>query len=201
MRKILLLLATAVTLAVASCSTGDKKPANNIVVTDCISVNKALAEAPKLVDSIIEIKGHCAHICDYSSYTAYIMGSDSALIRCVATPAIGGYFPDSLSKKTVIFRGMFRDQHLNIEGVHNLDEQYRMHMQILRDYNIDDDSQMLDSHRRCEYERKYRGQEGVIFFDESTRDYRSRIEQRTAEEGKDYLTFFYLEVTSYQIVD
>ena len=96
---------------------------------------------------------------------------------------------------------MFRDQHLNIEGILNLDEQYNMHVQILRDYNMDDETQMLDSHRRCEYERKYRGQEGVVFFDESTQNYRERIEKRIAEEGKDYLTFYYLEVNSYQIVE
>lgn len=201
MKKILLLISSAVATVMTSCSSCSSEPSHNIVVTDCISVNKVLANAPELVDSIIEINGQCAHICDYTSYTAYIMGADSALIRCVATPGIGGFFPDSLEKKEVIFTGMFRDQHLNIEGILNLDEQYKMHVQILRDYNIDDETQMLDSHRRCEYERKYRGQEGVVFFDESTQNYRERIEKRIAEEGKDYLTFYYLEVNSYQIVE
>ncbi|MDE5786543.1 MAG: hypothetical protein K2H98_08440 [Duncaniella sp.] len=202
MRNILLALAAPVLMMyLTACSSDDVSTVSTIAVTDCISVNKALKEAPELVDSIVSIHGQCAHICDYSAFTAYIMGHDSVLIRCVATPMIGGYFPDSLEKKQVIFDGMLRDQHLNIEGVHNLDEQYRMHMQILRDYNLDDDSQMLDSHRRCEYERRYRGQEGIVFFDESTSDYRKRIEQRTTEEGKDYLTFYYLQVTSYQIVE
>lgn len=202
MRNILLaLVAPVLMMCLTACSSDDITTASPIVVTDCISVNKALKQAPELVDSIVAINGMCAHICDYSSFTAYIMGADSALIRCVATPSIDGYFPDSLENKQVIFEGMLRDQHLNIEGVHNLDEQYRMHVQILRDYNLDDESQMLDSHRRCEYERRYRGQEGIVFFDESTRDYRKRIEQRTAEEGKDYLTFYYLQVISYQVVE
>lgn len=201
MKKYLLLLAATIAMTVASCSKGGKITSDPIDGTHCLTVNKALEDAASIVDSIVEIKGKCVHICDYSAYTAYIMGADSVLLRCTATPAIGGSFPDSLENKTVIFHGMFRDQHLNIEGVHNLDEQYRMHVQILRDYNLDDDSQMLDSHRRCEYERKFRGQEGVTYFQESTEDYRHRIEKRTAEEGKDYITFYYIEVTSYEIVD
>ncbi len=202
MKKILTLLAAAaITIGIGSCSQTEQGTFLSTEPVYHMNVNEALENAPHLIDSIVSISGQCVHICDFSNFTCYLMGKDSVLIRCVATGLIGGAFPDSLYKKNVEFEGMLRDQHLTVEGIHNLDEQYKMHMQILRDYNLDDEYQMLDSHRRCEYERKFRHQEGIVYFDESTADYRKKIEERIATEGKDFLTYYNLEVTAYKILD
>ena len=55
-----------------------------------------------------------------------------------------------------------------------------------------------DSEAGCDSEKKARGETGNTPA-QRIADFRSKIEKRKAESGKDYLSFYYVEAQSYDI--
>ena len=52
----------------------------------------------------------------------------------------------------------------------------------------------------CDSEKKARGETGNT-VEERIADFRAQIAERKAKEGKDYLSFYYVTATAYQIED
>ena len=53
----------------------------------------------------------------------------------------------------------------------------------------------------CETERAAQGQQDLTTFKERMDDYRARIADREAKEGKAFLSFYYLDAMSYDILE
>ena len=195
MKKYISLLVVFVSvILIVSC---DRKPfTNKYVSTDKIpefTVDELMKSPQAYVDSIVKVEGRCVHICRMAGDAMYIVfDNDSTMLRCIATVPINGAFNDSLKGRTMKFSGMFREERLNKEGISDLREQYATHLHMMSSKENPDTSLYLRN-RRCKFEKHYRNQDSIVGFEEEMKDYEKRIEHMTKYEGKNYLSFYYLE--------
>ena len=76
-------------------------------------------------------------------------------------------------------------------------------MEQERAYNINSEGGDVtpgESQSGCDTERAAQGQANLTTLNERIADYRARIAERQAKEGKDYLSFYYVEATGYEIL-
>ena len=53
--------------------------------------------APEIVGDTVEFEGLCSHLCKHGGTKAFLVGADTSLVlRCQATPEIGGAFAPRL---------------------------------------------------------------------------------------------------------
>ncbi len=57
------------------------------------------------------------------------------------------------------------------------------------------------THEACATDKKAQGQDSIDTFEARMADYRAKIAARSEAEGKNYLSFYYLEAISYSIPD
>lgn len=195
MKTYLSVIAVALLALVATSCGNQAAIGNNLELNELppMTVDEIMRNPGLYVDSIVTVEGRCVHVCRGAGSIIYIAcANDTVLLRCTASSSIGGAFGDTIKEKPLKFKGMLREERLNEEGIHDLEEQYCMHLQMLADDEIPD-SVLLHGKRRCDYERLFRGQFNIIGFEESMADYRAKIARRKATDGKDYLPFYFLE--------
>ncbi|MCM1520250.1 MAG: hypothetical protein NC098_05640 [Lachnoclostridium sp.] len=194
--KTLLLSISVAALILTGCA---QRVSQGNIPTDAevIEMSEILSNSSSLVDSIVSFKGVIKHICSSTSNTAFAFDpdNDSLMVRCIASSAIYGLFPDDVMDKNVIIKGMLREERMDESWLKDIEYQYKIHSEK---YGVTDPSDSLVQLgiRRCRYERRYRGQDSIQDFDEYLADFRQRIENAKEATGKNYLSFYYLEVIS-----
>lgn len=151
-----------------------------------LSVDSLMANAETYVGDTIIVEGICSHLCKHGGRKAFIMSNDSSqVLRCEATSAIGGAFsPECVGHKLSVV-GVVCENRIGEPEILEMEAQH---------------SQTAGaSDHSCATEAKAQGQDSISEFDARMADYRSRISKRLADEGKDYLSFYYIEATSYGI--
>lgn len=195
MKKYISLFITLISVAViVAC--GRKALTDNFIVTERIpefTVDELMKSPQAFVDSIVTVEGRCIHICRMTGNAMYIVfDNDSVMLRCIAAAPVGGAFDDSIMGRRLKFSGMFREERLTKEGIGDLREQYAGHLQMISS-NENPDTALFMCHRRCEFERRYRNQDNIVGFEEEMNDYSRRIDHMAKYDGKNYLSFYYLE--------
>lgn len=159
---------------------------------------KGVAEAaPLTVDSLmtapeaylgdtVTVEGTCSHLCKHGGRKAFLVGADSTtVLRCEATPEMGGAFAPDCVGKTLTVRGIVRENRIDEEAVARMEAQYLAADSAAR------------SHEACDTEKKAQGQAEISTFEARMADYRAKIAARAEAEAKPYLSFYYLEAFSY----
>ncbi len=69
-----------------------------------MSIDSLMTVAPDIVGDTVEFEGLCSHLCKHGGTKAFLVGADTSLVlRCQATPEIGGAFaPDCVGKKLLV---------------------------------------------------------------------------------------------------
>lgn len=183
--KVLFLSAmAAIALCVASC--GNKQA--EAEAPAAISVDSLMAKAPELVGDTIEVEGDCSHLCKHGGRKAFLMGSDTTtVLRCEATAEMGGAFAPDCVGKTLTVRGIVRENRIGEAEVAEMEARH-----------AEADS-AAQAHQACATEKKAQGQDSLDTFEARMADYRAKIAARTESEGKNYLSFYYVEALSYKI--
>lgn len=185
---------TCIGLAALTTSCGNGTPAAQTTVTDTtatsvMEVDSLLAAADGLVDKAIEVQGICTHICAHGGGKIFLMGSDDTqTIRVEAGQAIGR-FPQEVVNSFVTIRGTLREQRIDEAYLVRWEEQLK--------------AQTAEEHGTtkagCESEQKARGEAPAASTEERIAAFRQRIAARKAAEGKDYLSFYYIDGESFTI--
>ena len=181
-------------LTLAAC--GSNTSSNNATTTAeasaarVMDVDSLLSAAETLVDTSITVEGICTHICSHGGGKIFLMGSDDTrTIRVEAGKAIGS-LPQAVDNAIVTIRGTLREQRIDEAYLTRWEEQVK--------------SQTAESHgdsgAGCESEQKARGEAtGAVSTADRIAAFRQRIADRKAKEGKDYLSFYYIDGESYTI--
>ena len=206
MKKSIFIAAIAVlSMGFASCSSNSAKTDATEATTEvaAISVDDVLANAEKMVGDTVTIEGVCSHLCKHGGRKAFVLGSnDSLLLRCEAYPIMGTPFSKESIHKPIKVNGILKEERVDEKAIAEMEHQYAMLN------NTDDASaQFGESAEKtaeptggCDTERAARGQQNLTSFADRIADYRARIAQRNEKEGKPYLSFYYLEAISYEIL-
>lgn len=182
-----------VAMSLTSCSGSSKQEAATTDSIVAISVDEVLANPDSLVGQTITIEGVCSHLCKHGGKKAFVLGSgDSKLLRCESTPEMGGAFSKETIHKPISVTGILREERIDEAAVKRMEEQYAN-----QEATVETTTEAAVG---CDTERQARGQADITTIEERMRDYRIRIAQRDSIEGKPYLSFYYLESKSYEIL-
>lgn len=156
-----------------------------------LEVDELLERAAELVGQEVTVEGVCTHICKHGGSKIFVMGTDDTqVIRIEAGEAIGGFKPECVNNLVRVTGSLVEDR---------VDEDYLM------EWERQVKDQLAEQHGTdeagCTAEQQARGESLQAGVEKRIADFRTRIAKRKAAEGKDYLSFYHLEGSRYQILD
>ena len=204
MKKTFHLLATAVTAFFATACGGNsqQQPASEETI-DALTVDEIFETPDKYVGDTISIEGVCSHLCSQGGKKAFLQGNaDNVQIRCEAFPLMGEPFPKSCIHQPMTVTGIFREQRIDNELVDQMESEYNERLRMIAEQHGEETAQRAaNASVGCDTERAAQGQQDLNTFKERMDDYRTRIAARKAAEGKAYLSFYYLDAISFEILE
>ena len=181
----------AMLFSFTACNNGAKKTADATeqqqeTTVTTLQVDDVLAKAESLVDQEVAIEGLCTHICSHGGGKIFLMGSDDTkTIRVMAGEKIGAFEKECVNTMVTV-KGILKEQRIDEAYLLNWEEQIK--------------SQTEEKHGEgeggCSSEKKARGEEANTPADRIA-DFRAKIAERQAKEGKNYLSFYHVEANEY----
>lgn len=188
---ILLLLSTSCVFMTGCGNRNAKKAAQTEEAqqVETIDVDKLLAQAEELNGKEVSIEGICRHICKHGGRKAFLMGSnDTKIIRVEAGEQIGAFTEECVNSLLKVKGTMVEDR---------IDEAY------LTKWEEQVKNMTAENHGEgkegCDSEKKARG-EVASTTAQRIADFRAKIAERKAKEGKEYLSFYHINGISYEIL-
>lgn len=194
--KHILLRALAVALACGACasvscggnaSTKAKTRQTEAARPAALEIDELLASADSLAGKTVTIEGVCTHTCRHGARKIFLMGSDDTQTVRVESGELGSFDPQCVNRI------------VRVSGT--LDEQ-RVDEAYLAAWEEQTKAQTGERHGTteagCDAEKAARQETGATVA-ERIADFRAKIAARKAAEGKDYLSFYYVTATSYEI--
>lgn len=151
------------------------------------TVDEILATAESKVDSLVTFEGVCTHACKHGATKIFVMGSDDNNVIRVEAGNLGS-FDAKCVNSLVEITGNVREDRIDEAYLAQLEDEIK--------------SQTLQQHGSgeagCESDNAARGVKAQT-IEGQIAEYRSKIAQRKEKEGKDYLSFYYIEAKSYNV--
>ena len=190
MKKLNLLLLTFISIMAFSSCTGNKKAGEAEVGQIPTTVDHILAIADQEVDNVVVVEGLCTHICSHGGKKLFLMGDDdSKTIRVESNDALGA-FKSECANSIVHVKGTLKEE--------RIDEAYLVKWEAqLAEGTAEVHG---ESEEGCETEQKAQGQDTVTTEAGRIKDFRTKIAARNEAEGKDYLSFYYIEADEYSVL-
>lgn len=158
--------------------------------TAAIEVDALLGGATDLLGKDVTVEGICTHICQHGGKKIFLMGSDDTqVIRIEAGDAIGA-FDAGCVNNIVRVKGRLVEE--------RIDEAYLAAWE--RRIAEATDEQHGTGEAGCSTEKQARGESQTASTAQRIADFRARIADREAKEGKAYLSFYHVAGESYEIV-
>ena len=187
MKHILLfiMLTTITACLLTSCKSKTTQSATSqsqMSQSQILEVDDILARADSLTGKTFTTEALCTHICAHGGGKIFLMGSDDTkTIRVEAGTKIGSFKPETVN---------------NLVRMHILALSYRVSPQSGLSPGLP-----IRSEQGCASEQKARGEAPANSIEERITNFRQRIADRQAKEGKNYLSFYYIEGDTYEIVE
>lgn len=157
-------------------------------LSDAIDVDSLLAAADSLSGQEVTVEGVCTHICKHGGRKIFLMGSDDTqTIRIEAGKA--GKFDQKCVNSLVKVTGMLVEQRVDEAYLENWENQLKA---ATAEKHGDSDA------AGCSTEKQARG-ETANSPEQRIADFRKKIAARKARDGKEYLSFYYVEANNYEI--
>lgn len=191
--KSFLILATALVMVACGGNTSNKsnnEEAEAVAATaTAMDIDALLASAEELAGKEVEIEGICTHICSHGGRKIFLMGSeDTKTIRIEAGEL--GAFDQKCVNSIVKVKGILNEE--------RIDEAYLKQWEALNAANAAEEHG--DGEGGCSTEKAARGETGNT-VEERIAGFRARIAERKASEGKEYLSFYFVLATAYEVVE
>lgn len=183
----------AALVTVTSCGNGNKQSQaeeqTEQATQTALSIDNLLADADSLVNQAVTIEGICTHTCAHGATKIFLMGSDDTKTIRVEAGELGS-FDAKCVNAIVTVKGTLKEQRVDEAYLHNWEAKLKAQA----------DEKHGETAAGCDSEKKARGEtadtpEGRIA------DFRTKIAERKAATGKDYLSFYYVEADSYEIAE
>lgn len=170
-----------------SCGTrsADSAERTEIAAIDTVSVDVLMADPAAHLGDTIAVSGVCSHLCKHGGRKAFITpaGCDSVILRCDASDSLVAFSPDCVGKSLTV-TGIVCETRFGEEDIKAMEARHAENVAATHD---------------CATDAKARGIDSVSTFEQEMCDYRAAIARRLADEGKDYLSFYYIDAISYVI--
>ena len=175
-------------LTLGSCGSGSSSKQTK--ATQQAALSACLEQAETLAGQPVSVEGVCTHICQHGGGKIFLMGSDDTqTIRIDASDALGKFKPETVNS-LVRVTGTLEEQ--------RIDESF------LSQWEAEVKAATAQQHGEggagCSSDQKARGEAPVNSVQERIDNFRKRIAQRKAAEGKDYLSFYSVTADSYEIL-
>ncbi len=201
MKKTFYLFASMALIFIATACNNSKSGSTEAEGTAAgtLTVDELLTNPDNYVDQTVTFEGICSHLCKHGGRKAFVQGNaDNMMLRCEAFPGMNKPFSGETIHHPIRVTGIFHEERIDEEYLQELEriEQNRV------DYinNKGGEATAGEEQSGCDTERAAHGQQDLNTLNERIADYRSRIADRKATEGKDYLSFYYIEATGYEIL-
>lgn len=184
----------ALTLIGTSCGNKQQKNADASETTteqsasSALEIDSLLANAEKLANTEVTIEGVCTHTCKHGAKKIFLMGSDDTQTIRVEAGVLGAFDPKCVNS-IVRVTGTLKEQRIDEAYLQNWEAQLK--------------AKAAEQHGNkgeagCDTEKKARG-ETANTPEDRIADFRTKIANRKAKTGKDYLSFYFMEATSYEV--
>lgn len=183
-----LMIILLITLFASCQSNGStQQPTSETPQVTTMEVDSVLQNAAQLAGSEIEIEGVCTHICKHGGRKIFLMGSNSTRILRIESGKAGKFDPNCVNN-IVKVKGVLVEE--------RIDETYLQNWETkLADQTSESHG---DGEAGCSTEKRARG-ESANTPQARIAQFRKRIAEQKAENGKDYLSFYHVEATGYSV--
>lgn len=152
---------------------------------DTVRVDVLMTDPAAHLGDTIAVSGVCSHLCKHGGRKAFITpaGCDSVILRCDASDSLVAFSPDCVGKSLTV-TGIVCETRFGEEDIKTMEARH---------------AENAAATHACATDAKARGIDSVSTFEQEMCDYRAAIAKRLADEGKDYLSFYYIDAISYVI--
>lgn len=198
MNRFFMILAACITLAATqqSCTSKPKQgeqtaqASAQIKTANVLEIDELLDKAGELAGKEVEAEGICTHICKHGGGKIFLMGSDDTkTIRIEAGKEFGKFKPETVNN-VVRVKGMLAEQRIDEAYLIQWEEQVKAKTE---------EKHGDDAAAGCSTEQKARGEAPANNMKERIDNFRKRIAERKAKDGKEYLSFYHINATEYTI--
>lgn len=171
--------------------TRSKRPSRHATANSTVlEVDSLLKNAETLVGQPVVVEGVCTHICQHGGGKIFLMGSDDTqTIRIDAGEKVGKFTPETVNS-LVRINGTLNEERIDEAFLSQWEEQAKAQAA----------AQHGTAGSSCESDQKARGETPVNSVEERISNFRKRIAERQAKEGKNYLSFYSVTADSYEIL-
>ena len=155
-----------------------------------MEVDNLLADAEKLTGGKVTVEGVCTHICRHGGRKIFLMGTDDTqVIRIEAGEKIGSFKPECVNN---VVRATGRLVEDRIDEAYLAEWERSIADAAAQQHGTDEGG--------CTTEKQARGESQTASTAQRIADFRARIADRKAREGKEYLSFYHIEGDTYEIL-
>lgn len=157
-------------------------------LSGAIDVDSLLAASDSLSGQEVTVEGVCTHICKHGGRKIFLMGSDDTQTIRIEAGKVGK-FDQKCVNSLVKVTGMLVEQRVDEAYLENWENQLKA---ATAEKHGDSDA------AGCSTEKQARG-ETANSPEQRIADFRKKIAARKARDGKEYLSFYYVEANNYEI--
>lgn len=171
-------------LVFAGCTGGSKNSP--------INVSDLLTKAELLVDKKVVVEGFCSHVCSKSGMKLFLADGieDGQSIRVESNSTIGKFDPEAVDHNVRVVGKLVEER---------IDEAY------CKQLEEDIKNNTLVSHGEggdgCETEQIAEGVTVGSSEMDRVNDFRARIAERKAKDGKEYISLYHIAADSYRVLN
>lgn len=187
MKTKLMMLLAAATMFVA-CGGNTTKNKASEEAAPAIEVDALLNDAATLAGQEVTIEGLCTHACQHGATKIFLMGSNETKTIRVEACKLGAFKQECVNSIVRVVGTLVEDR---------IDEAY---LQAWEARAVTEKEHGEEGEGGCSTEKAARGETGNSIA-ERIADFRAKIAAEKEAAGKEYLSFFHVDATSYEIVE
>lgn len=194
-----------VAIAVTACAYSSRRLSPDVDSVKVGCVDSIVNTPQKYLGKKVTVKGIIGAVSSKEDRRLFLEGSnDSTFIRCDATCNIGGAFPKMKAGGKVEITGLVQELKVDETTLSRFESIFLSKMQELGTAasSVDDpDTLMLQKAIDAGFPGFALGGKSDTLFHETLDIIRAQIAERCKNEGKKYISYYYIDVTKCQLID
>ena len=178
----------AACLVMVSCGGGKKQQAAEEAVV-AMSIDDVMAKASGLVEQEVTIEGVCTHTCSHGAKKMFLVGSDDTKTLRIEAGELGA-FDTKVVNNVVTVKGIIKEE--------RIDEAYLVDWETRLKNQTEEKHGNEEGEGGCDTEKNARG-ETANTAEGRIADFRAKIAAEKEATGKEYLSFYHVVATSYEM--
>lgn len=155
-----------------------------------LSVDNILSSPEEYVGQPVTVEGLATHVCAKSGMKLFLQGSSNTqIIRAESNSTLGKFDKACVDNKVVV-KGKLVEERITEADLQKMEQEIAEGTTVTHG----------EGEEGCETEQKAEGVAVGSSELDRVNDFRTRIAERKASEGKDYLSFYHIAADSYSIV-